>query len=156
MSDTNPKSLESIHMHKRQVRRWIMLPILLPALLMVALLIGLFVLVMVQGTLDTQQLGVITSIMVILFVLIPLVVIFFALDALLLILMFGSGNIYQYIQKPSRLAHEYSDKLLALTDDYTQRIAKPVIEMRVRVARWRMMVVGTPETELEAQKKQGE
>lgn len=124
---------------RRDLRRKINLLVLLPALLLVGMAVGLFVLAML-GSLSAQQITVIAAILMVLFVLLPLALLFLILDALLLLMMFGSGWLVRLPAKPLGLVREYTAQGAILTQQTAERITEPVINVRSKLAQGRYLV----------------
>ena len=125
---------EPILKHKRDVQRQIILPVILPFVALVVLAIVLFVLAMTD-TISGQQIGVAAGILVTLFVLLPMAIVMLIFTALMLILAFGSNNIYIWIRTPLRQMRYYTERGAALTRASAAQLGKPVITMRTQFER---------------------
>lgn len=138
---------DALQKHRRETFRQIYLPLLIPILLLVIGAVALFVLAMTD-TVTGREIGVIAGILVVVFVLLPLVLLMLVLDAVLLFLAFGSGEIHQLTTKPLELARLYTEKGALLARTTSERIATPVITARTKAAQWRYTInelLGLPE-----------
>jgi hypothetical protein len=136
LSEQVPASLIK---HRRQVRRQIVLPVLIPAMLFLGMAFLLFILTRTND-LSGQQIGVVSACMTMLFVFIPLFLCLLVLDFLLLFLAFGTGELGGMLAKPLAFARDATGQLAAFMQTLAQRIADPIINLRVRVARWRVII----------------
>lgn len=125
---------EPVLKHKRDVQRQIMMPVLFPIILLIVMALVLFGLAMTDN-LSGQQIGVVAGILVTLFVLLPMALIMLVFTALMLLLAFGSNNIYLWIRTPIRLMRQYTERGAAITRSTAAQIGKPVINARTRFER---------------------
>jgi hypothetical protein len=129
----------SILKHRRQIRRQIVLPVLVPAMLFVGMAIVLFILAM-RDDISGQQIGVVAACMTVLFIFIPLFLFLLVADFVLLFLAFGAGGLHGLLTKPLAFVRDTTGQLAAFTQTISGRITAPIINLRVRVARWRYII----------------
>ena len=132
---------ESTRQYRRDVRRQIVLPVLLPSLFLILLAVVVLILA-VTDQISEAQISIVAGSMGCLFVLLPLVLLMFVINAILLLIALGAGKIHGLVLKPLRIAQEYATKGASLTHDTSKRITEPVIDLRMRVAGWRYMLMG--------------
>lgn len=136
------EDFDPIQQHRRDLRRQIILPFMLPVIALVGALVVLFVLVL-RGNFSSGQVTVVAAQLMILCILLPTVILFFVLDALLLLLAFGAGTLPRYLRKPFALAQHYSAKGAAQTQVLAAKITAPIINLQSQIAFWRKLVIGS-------------
>ena len=125
--------------HRRDRHRQIILPILVRGFLLVAGAVALLILNM-MGHVSDQQITVIAGIMACLFILLPAVIVMFVIVSVSWLLAFSAGKPRGWIKKPLGLLANYTQQGAELTEQGAWRIGNPVINVRVRFARWRYVL----------------
>ena len=133
--------IDPLVQHRRDVRRKIVLPVLASAMLLILGAIGLGALAFTDN-ITGQQIGVIAACLVTVFVLIPIVLLLLALDALMLVTAFASGMLRGYLIKPLGLLRGYAEKSAEITAEAAESITAPVIALRTQSAFLRNFVLG--------------
>lgn len=119
--------------HSQDARRQIYVPVVLALCLMLFILVVLFAMV-ASGEIENQQVQVIAGIMMTLFILLPMALVMLVMAAVLLMIAFGSGDLYKFVVPPLRNLRDYSEKGATLTRHYAWRISDPLIAARARGA----------------------
>ncbi len=130
-----------IRKHKREVRWRIIAPVVLGAAGLVALCVALAVAVAV-GNLESKQISVVMGIVATLFISLPLVVLCLVPYALLAALAQLTGQGYAHARGPLRRVRSLSEQVAVTTDKHVPRLARPLIGLNVRLARWEHVVRG--------------
>ena len=138
---TDKPKFDPLVQHRRDVRRKIVLPVILSAVLLVAVAIGLGVLA-IFGDISAQQISVMAACLVTVFVLIPLVLLMLALDAIALLTGFAAGSVRGYLIKPFGLLRGYAEKMSEVTTQAAEAITAPIIAVRTQSAFVRNFILG--------------
>jgi len=127
--------------HRRDVRLKIVLPVMLSAVLLISVAIVLGVLA-IFGDISSQQIGVMAACLAIVFVLLPLALLMFLVDALALVTGFAAGTLRGKLIKPFALLRGYSEEMSKVTAEAAEALTAPIIAVRTQSAFLRNFILG--------------
>ena len=130
-----------VRKHTREVRWRIVAPVILGAAGLVALCVALAVAVAL-GKLESKQISIVMGILATVFISIPLVILCLVPYALLAALAQLTGQGYAHARGPLRRVRSLSEQVAVTTDKHAPRLARPLIGLNVRLARWEHVVRG--------------
>jgi len=140
-----------VEKHRRDVRWKIVAPVVMSGVGLVA--VGVLLMVGVAaGALVFEQVSVIMGILATAFIALPLALIcivpYLAFGALAV----GTGKLYARARTPLRAARRFTERVSTRTQRTLPRLARPVIALNTRLARWEHTLLGWQQTALQAGK----
>lgn len=126
--------------HRRDFRYKIILPIALSALGMILLLFVLPIVLVSTDTISAGQISTVASVMLVICILIPLVLVFLALDVLFIMLAYGSAQIPAKIYGPLQSVRRLIQRASGITIQAADKVNQPMLALNARVARWEYFI----------------
>ncbi|MBI5931375.1 MAG: hypothetical protein HY862_18855 [Chloroflexi bacterium] len=133
-------SLDPIVKHRRDFRRKIVLPIALSALGMIFLLFVLPLILVATDTISKGQIATVSSVLLVICILVPLVLVFLVLDVLFIMLAYGSAKIPAKIYGPLQSVRRLVQRTSSITIRAADKINQPMLAVNVRLARWEYFI----------------
>lgn len=127
--------INPVRKHKRDVRLRILAPVILPALLLVALCVVLVVSVAADG-LSFRQVTVAMGMLFASFLALPLIILCLVPYLLFAASAAGLGLLTGKARKPIRAARQLTGTVATKTHQVAPRVARPLLGLNVRMARW--------------------
>lgn len=121
--------------HRRDVFLYILLPILLTGLLLTGLVLGVGILV-AQDVLTMTQVRTTASVLLIIFILLPTVLLIGVIDFVILVIVWGNGQIPHYLVPALRWVRRMLLKISNLLTQGADMAAEPVIVTKATLVRW--------------------
>ncbi len=143
---------DPVRKHKRDVWLKIVAPIVLPFIALVVLCIVLVASV-AGGTLESKQITIVMSILATAFITLPLAILCLVPYALLAVLAHASGRGYAHVRTPLRLIRDLTGGVAATTHAVAPKLARPLIAVNVRLARWEATLLGPRKPVLPVERK---
>ncbi len=140
MSAASPSN-QPVRKHQRDVRWRIVAPVALLGAVLIALCVALAIGV-ATGSLERTQVTVVMGILATAFVSLPLVILCLVPYLLLAALAQLAGQGHAHARGPLRRVRHLSEQLAVATDKHVPRLARPLIGLNVRLARWEHVVRG--------------
>lgn len=132
---------DPVRRHRRAVRWRIVAPVALSGLVLVLLCAALIVAV-AAGELSDTQITTVMGIVATAFIALPLAILCLVPYALMAALAVLAGKIYAQARTPLRSARRQTERLATTTNRVAPKLARPLIALNVRVARWETMIRG--------------
>jgi len=131
---TTASSADPVRRHRRAVLFRIILPVALPFAALMALCIALAIGV-ATGSLDSEQITVIMSLVFTLFIALPMVLLCLVPVALMIVIAYFGGWSYAHTKTPIRFARRLSEQIAVTTDKFAPRIVRPLVGLNVQMTR---------------------
>lgn len=127
---TNP-----VKKHRREVWLFIVGPVALALLVLVALCVAMAVAV-ATGSMEDMQITTAMGVVATLFVLFPLTLVCLVPYFVMAVLAAGAGQAYAHGRGPLRATRRLTRSVADQTNQHAPRLARPLIGLNVRMARW--------------------
>jgi len=111
-------------LHKREVRRQIVLPVILVTMAVLAL--GAFVVLPLDGT-QNQRLQALTDLFAVLLLICPMIICQFGLILGLIVVVYGANKLHHGAQKPLERIEGWTEKLATKTTEITENVNQRAI-----------------------------
>ncbi len=121
--------------HRRDVFLYILLPLLLTGLLLTGLVLGAGILV-AQDVLTMTQVRTTASVLLIIFILLPTALLIGVVDFVILVIVWGNGQIPHYLVPALRWVRRTLLKISNLLTQGADMAAEPVIITKATLVRW--------------------
>jgi ABC-type dipeptide/oligopeptide/nickel transport system permease subunit len=138
--------------HRRAVRLKIVGPIALAAIGLVGVCLGLILAVM-GGAFESQQITIIMSVVATLFLALPMAILCLVPYILLAVLASLMERGYARARGPLRSVRGATARLAQTTAVVAPRLARPLMALNVRLARWESMLRGQASSALPVERK---
>lgn len=135
------RSVDPVTKHRRELWLYIFLPIALATGVILLSLVVLFVLG-VTGVLSAEQINVISSIMLTVCILLPMVLVVIGINVGMIFLAWATRKLPTSITPPLRGIRQTTDKIAETTPKIMSRIANPLIAIQTRWTRWEHFIRG--------------
>ncbi len=137
--------------HRRDVRWKIVAPITLAALVIIAIGV-VFIVGVATDALVFEQVTVVSVCLATPFILLPLVLLCVVPYLIAAVLAIGVGQGYARTRPVIRSARRFTERVTARTHQTMPRLARPLISLNTRLARWENTLVGWQRSSLGAGK----
>ncbi len=131
---------DPIAKHRRDYRYRIILPVALSALGMILLLVALPIVLVSNDTISEGQISTVASVMLVICILVPLVLVFLAIDVLFIMLAYGTAQIPAKIYGPLQSVRRLVQRTSSVTIQAADKINQPMLALNERVARWEYFI----------------
>ena len=146
-ANTPATTLNPVKKHRREVWLRIIVPVALPFAGLI-LLCAVLIAAVATDHLVSQQITVLMSLLATACLMLPMMILCLVPYGLLALSAYGSGQVYAHATGPLRAVRRLTEQVAAKTGQHIPRLARPVIGLNVRMARWEHMLRGWQQSQV--------